>query len=128
MLKNRRMNTGAPARQCWFVRCLLALGALAAAVPAHAQHGGSLVDLINDYRADPDGCDGREADPAAPLAPHPALNRLPMAGPAHETEKPYAKTFRTPVTAYVGIVGQDVRASGRCWQRGSLKPAPVRKI
>jgi uncharacterized protein YkwD len=63
--------------------CLLALAALAAALPAHAQDGGSLVDLINDYRADPGSCEGRRADPTAPLAQHPALNRLPMAPGAH---------------------------------------------
>jgi uncharacterized protein YkwD len=76
------MNTAAtPLAPC--LLALAALSPLAAALPAHAQDGGSLVDLINDYRADPGSCEGRRADPAAPLAQHPALNRLPMAPGAH---------------------------------------------
>jgi uncharacterized protein YkwD len=60
-------------------RCLLACVPLAAALPAHAQDGESLVDLINDYRAEPGSCEGRPADRVAPLAPHPALARVQMA-------------------------------------------------
>jgi uncharacterized protein YkwD len=73
------MNSAAP----MLAPCLLAFAALAAALPAHAQDGGTLVDLINDYRADPGSCEGRAMDPTAPLAPHPALSRLPMAPGAY---------------------------------------------
>ncbi len=45
-------------------------GAAAAAPP------DQLVSMINDYRAAPARCDGRDVAALAPLAPHPALARL----------------------------------------------------
>ena len=57
-------------------RCLLACVPLVAALPAHAQNGDSLAELINEYRADPGSCEGRPADPVAPLAEQPALARV----------------------------------------------------
>lgn len=57
-------------------RCLLACLPLVAAASAQAQDHDSLVDLINDYRADPGSCEGWSADPVAPLAQHRALGRL----------------------------------------------------
>jgi uncharacterized protein YkwD len=69
-LKNRSLNISAIAR------CVLACLPLFAAVSAHGQDRDSLVDLINDYRADPGSCEGWRADPVAPLAQHRALGRV----------------------------------------------------
>jgi uncharacterized protein YkwD len=52
---------------------------LGAAGPAHAQSRDSLADLINEYRADPGGCDGWRADPVPPLRQDPALSRAHVA-------------------------------------------------
>jgi uncharacterized protein YkwD len=56
-------------------RCLLVCLPLISA-SAHAQDRDSLVDLINDYRADPRSCDGWQADPVEALAQHRALGRV----------------------------------------------------
>jgi uncharacterized protein YkwD len=60
-------------------RCLLACLPLLAAGTTHAQSRDSLADLINEYRADPGGCDGWRADPVPPLQPHQALARVYVA-------------------------------------------------
>jgi uncharacterized protein YkwD len=52
---------------------------LFAAGTTHAQGRDSLVDLINDYRADPGGCDGWRVDPVPPLRLDPALARVHVA-------------------------------------------------
>jgi uncharacterized protein YkwD len=50
---------------------LLCTVLLAGAVQARA--GDLMVDLINDFRNQPQSCEGRRLAPAAPLAEHPAL-------------------------------------------------------
>jgi uncharacterized protein YkwD len=103
-LKNRlKNNTAATIAQC--LLALASLVPLAAALPAHAQDGESLVDLINDYRADPGGCDGRRADPAAALVPHPALGRLPMAPGAHLQQALERAGYRADYAQAITISG-----------------------
>jgi uncharacterized protein YkwD len=55
------------------LRGVLACIALQAAVPAHAQNRGALVDLINAYRAAPASCQGEPSRRLAPLVQHLAL-------------------------------------------------------
>jgi uncharacterized protein YkwD len=64
------------------MRTVLISMALLAAVPAHAQKRGALVDLINAYRAVPANCQGEPATPLAPLVQHPALASVHIA-PGH---------------------------------------------
>lgn len=45
-----------------------------------AAQNDELLSLINDYRADPPACEGRQRDPVTPLAPEPALVDLNMDG------------------------------------------------
>lgn len=47
---------------------LLMVGLLLGASPAKAGEAMQLIDLINDYRAYPEVCDGRRAEPREPLA------------------------------------------------------------
>jgi uncharacterized protein YkwD len=43
---------------------------------AHAQDGDALIGMVNAYRAAPESCNNRPAEPAGPLAPHPALSGI----------------------------------------------------
>ena len=52
---------------------------LFAAGATQAQNRDSMADLINEYRADPGGCEGWRADPVPPLTPHSALARVRIA-------------------------------------------------
>ncbi|CUI07151.1 CAP domain-containing protein [Massilia antarctica] len=56
----------------------LAASLLLAALPASAQQGTTLIELINAYRAAPHTCQGRAMGPVARLAPHPALSRVQL--------------------------------------------------
>lgn len=47
--------------------------ALCAPLPAAAQERAALIELVNAYRAAPQGCDGRRAPPLAPLVAQRAL-------------------------------------------------------
>lgn len=59
------------------LRCAALLCAsLCAALPAAAQERAPLFELVNAYRAAPQGCDGRQARPLAPLAPQRALSSV----------------------------------------------------
>jgi uncharacterized protein YkwD len=60
------------------VRMLAASLALAA-LPAAAQPGSALIDLINAYRAAPRSCQGGTMGPVAPLVAHPALSTVQVA-------------------------------------------------
>lgn len=71
-LKNSLAKIGSITVARWLLACL----PLIAAGSVHAQSAESLVDLINDYRADPGSCDGRAADPVPPLARHAGLSRV----------------------------------------------------
>jgi uncharacterized protein YkwD len=53
--------------------------ALLAAMPAQAQGGPRLAELINAYRAAPGVCEGRQARPVAPFALAPALAHVQLA-------------------------------------------------
>lgn len=55
---------------------LLLCGALAACIPASAQERDRLVELINDYRAAPQHCEGRRSRSLPPLARHPVLSSV----------------------------------------------------
>ena len=55
---------------------VLALLAAGQPTPVQAQKQDPLVQLINAYRASPGNCGGRLAQPAPPLAAHPALSKL----------------------------------------------------
>jgi uncharacterized protein YkwD len=57
----------------------MASAALLASMPAQAQGGSRLAELINAYRAAPGTCEGRQARPVAPLALPPALARVQLA-------------------------------------------------
>lgn len=59
--------------------CTLASASLFAAHELHAKGNDQLVNLINAYRAAPQMCDGRQPQPMAPLAAHPALSRVKIA-------------------------------------------------
>lgn len=61
------------------LRLVLAGLPLCAAVTAHAQDSASLIEFINEYRAAPGSCEGRAAEPVAPLAWLPALDRVQLA-------------------------------------------------
>jgi uncharacterized protein YkwD len=61
------------------VRALALCAALLSSLPARAQDEGELVRLINAYRAAPTSCQGRQVQPLAPLAAHPALARVHFA-------------------------------------------------
>lgn len=61
------------------IGCVFASISLLGAFPAHAKTTKPLVDLINAYRAAPHLCDGRQPQPMAPLAAHPALGRVEVA-------------------------------------------------
>ncbi|WLI90545.1 CAP domain-containing protein [Massilia sp. R2A-15] len=74
-MKTRFMNFAATTLPRGLLVCL----PLLAAGAAHAQSRDALADLINEYRADPGSCGGWRADPAPPLAPHPALARARVA-------------------------------------------------
>lgn len=78
-LKNSLMKTGSIA----MAQCLFACLPLFAAASAQAQNAEALVDLINEYRADPGSCEGWQADPVPPLTPHPALSRVHIPPGAH---------------------------------------------
>jgi len=54
----------------------LTLSFLSTALPVAAQERAALVELVNAYRAAPQGCDGRRARPLAPLAPQRALSSV----------------------------------------------------
>lgn len=55
-------------RRCRFISlCLMPLLSLLAS-PAHASGERQLVEVINDYRADPDRCAGRAVKPLRPLS------------------------------------------------------------
>lgn len=56
---------------------VLLAGALMAGTVS-AQESGELANLINAYRSSPQTCAGRQAAPAGPLAPDPALARVQM--------------------------------------------------
>lgn len=71
-LKNSLLKNGSITTVRWLLTCL----PLLAAGAASAQDRESLVDLINEYRADPGSCDGRPVASVAPLMPHPALARV----------------------------------------------------
>lgn len=53
--------------------CWLLCAALLASAPAQARQGDLMVDLINEFRAQPHNCEGRRVNPVPPLAEHPAL-------------------------------------------------------
>ena len=55
---------------------LLLCAALSAAVPAAAQERNRLVELINDFRAAPQSCEGRRSGGLPALAQHPVLSRV----------------------------------------------------
>lgn len=57
----------------------LCCATLFASLPGQAQERASLADLINAYRAAPQTCEGRRTGARAPLAVHPALNRVQVA-------------------------------------------------
>jgi uncharacterized protein YkwD len=67
------------ARKALALAALAAVAALLAAAPARAQGRTVLAELINAYRAAPGACEGRQAKPAPPLAPQPALARARLA-------------------------------------------------
>jgi uncharacterized protein YkwD len=50
--------------------------AMLAASTVFAQDNSPLISMINDYRQSPQKCDGKEARPAGPLSPEPALARV----------------------------------------------------
>lgn len=61
------------------VRLLFAGAALCAGASAQAQDSATLVEFINEYRSAPGSCEGRPADPVAPLAWLPGLDRVQLA-------------------------------------------------
>jgi uncharacterized protein YkwD len=58
------------------IRSIAAFAAACLALPAAAQDSGQLAALVNAYRAAPGACEGRTAQPAAPLTPEPALSAI----------------------------------------------------
>ncbi len=54
----------------------LLLAALCASTPATAQEPAQLIELINEYRAAPQSCEGRRSRALPPLRRHPALSSL----------------------------------------------------
>jgi uncharacterized protein YkwD len=68
----------APLQPCphpWRCAALLC-ASLFSALPAVAQERAALFDLVNAYRATPQGCDGRQARPVAPLTQQRALSSV----------------------------------------------------
>jgi uncharacterized protein YkwD len=51
----------------------LLCAALFASLPAQARQGDLMIDLINDFRAQSQYCEGRRMNPVPPLSEHPAL-------------------------------------------------------
>ncbi|MES2757122.1 MAG: CAP domain-containing protein [Pseudomonadota bacterium] len=102
-------------------RCLLASLPLFAA-SAHAQDRDSLVDLINDYRADPGSCDGWRADPVAPLAQHRALGRVYVGRGASLQQALETAGYTGAAAKAISITGpRDAYAAMDAFQRAYCK-------
>lgn len=72
IVNNAPLPSCSPLLRCAALLC----ASLCAALPAAAQERATLVELVNAYRAAPQGCDGRRARPMAALAPQRALSSV----------------------------------------------------
>jgi uncharacterized protein YkwD len=100
------------------IRVIVRLVALAAACvcvcaprPAAAQDADGLTGMINAYRAAPGACEGRAAQPVAPLTPQPALSAIRI-GPGTIIEAALERAGYPAEQAYAMFVsGADYTAA-----------------
>jgi hypothetical protein len=75
------------------IRALVTLASFLLPLSLHAAPERQLLELINEYRADPPPCEGKQKKPLPPLAPNPRLAQLEIDGGAN-----YRGQWRLPAT------------------------------
>ncbi|MBS7456934.1 CAP domain-containing protein [Coralloluteibacterium stylophorae] len=90
---------------------LLWTGAAVAAPSAPAAEADTLVERVNDYRAQARQCEGREREPAGPLAPDPRLAEVDLAGGGSIREALRAVGYNAAAAQTIAIAGPDDAAS-----------------